>query len=198
MLLKNDEKADALALQHPLPDCPEPRAGIRAIGMRLASPALPASMTIPAMPLSRAGWLTCGPRSARILPAPPSIWKAPWKSLSYATPRLRNHLFLEAAVFQAWFRDNPSKALFWVYRIRNKKLTRLQKQRLDIALLWAEGRLFDAWEKLCTGISGAFARTAGVARPHSGGRERRGMEAPDGVAHADPRMAQHVLNLTPD
>lgn len=73
------------------------------------------------------------------------------ESLSCATPKLRNNLFLEAAVFQAWFRDNPSKALFWVYRIRNKKLTRLQKQRLDIALLWAEGRLFDAWEKLCLG-----------------------------------------------
>lgn len=71
--------------------------------------------------------------------------------LSYATPKMRDHLFLEAAVFQAWFRDNPSKALFWVYRIRNRKLTRLQKQRLDIALLWAEGRLFDAWEKLGTG-----------------------------------------------
>jgi len=71
--------------------------------------------------------------------------------LSYATPKMRDYLFLEAAVFQAWFRDNPSKALFWVYRIRNHKLTRLQKQRLDIALLWAEGRLFDAWEKLGTG-----------------------------------------------
>jgi hypothetical protein len=71
--------------------------------------------------------------------------------LSYATPKMRDHLFLEAAVFQAWFRDNASKALFWVYRIRNNKLTRLQKQRLDIALLWAEGRLFDAWEKLGTG-----------------------------------------------
>lgn len=70
------------------------------------------------------------------------------ESLRFATPRLRDHLFLEAAVFQAWFRDNPSKALFWVYRIRSKRLTRLQKQRLDIALLWAEGRLFDAWEKL--------------------------------------------------
>ncbi len=71
--------------------------------------------------------------------------------LSFATPKMRDHLFLEAAVFQAWFRDNPSKALFWVYRIRNHKLSRLQKQRLDIALLWAEGRLFDAWEKLGTG-----------------------------------------------
>jgi Peptidase family M50 len=71
--------------------------------------------------------------------------------LAYSTPKMRDHLFLEAAVFQAWFRDNPSKALFWVYRIRNRKLTRLQKLRLDIALLWAEGRLFDAWEKLGTG-----------------------------------------------
>ena len=73
------------------------------------------------------------------------------EALAYSTPKLRDHLFLEAAVFQAWFRDNPSKALFWVYRIRNKKLTRLQKLRLDIALLWSEGRLFDAWEKLGTG-----------------------------------------------
>ena len=71
--------------------------------------------------------------------------------LAYSTPKMRDHLFLEAAVFQAWFRDNPSKALFWVYRIRSRKLTRLQKLRLDIALLWAEGRLFDAWEKLGTG-----------------------------------------------
>jgi hypothetical protein len=71
--------------------------------------------------------------------------------LAYSTAKMRDHLFLEAAVFQAWFRDNPSKALFWVYRIRNKKLNRLQKQRLDIGLLWAEGRLFDAWEKLGTG-----------------------------------------------
>ena len=72
------------------------------------------------------------------------------EALAYSTPRLRDHLFLEAAVFQAWFRDNPSKALFWVYRIRNNKLSRQQKLRLDIALLWAEGRLFDAWEKLGT------------------------------------------------
>jgi len=70
--------------------------------------------------------------------------------LSYSKPKMRDHLFLEAAVFQAWFRDNPSKALFWVYRIRNNRLTRMQKQRLDIALLWSEGRLFDAWEKLGT------------------------------------------------
>ena len=117
--------------------------------------------------------------------------------LAYSTPKLRDHLFLEAAVFQAWFRDNPSKALFWVYRIRNKKLTRLQKQRLDIALLWAEGRLFDAWEKLGTGYLAATARAAGFARTHAGRRKRRRVEAPDGVAHAHARLAQHVFALTP-
>ena len=110
---------------------------------------------------------------------------------------MRDHLFLEAAVFQAWFRDNPSKALFWVYRIRNNKLTRLQKLRLDIALLWAEGRLFDAWEKLGTGYLAATARAAGFTRTHAGGRERRGVEAPDGVAHAYARMAQHVFDFKP-
>jgi hypothetical protein len=72
------------------------------------------------------------------------------ETLVFSTPKLRNQLFLEAAVFQAWFRDNPSKALFWVHRIRNNKLNRLQKLRLNVALLWAEGRLFDAWEKLGT------------------------------------------------
>ncbi|MBZ5533702.1 MAG: hypothetical protein LAO20_19910 [Acidobacteriia bacterium] len=60
---------------------------------------------------------------------------------------LRDRLFVEAAVFQAWFRDNPGKARSWVAQIHGRKLTPLQQQRLNIALLWAEGRLFDAWEK---------------------------------------------------
>jgi hypothetical protein len=85
--------------------------------------------------------------------------------LAYSTPRMRDHLFLEAAVFQAWFRDNASKALFWVYRIRNSKLSRLQKLRLDIALLWAEGRLFDSWEKLGSGyLAGLQALPASPGR----------------------------------
>jgi hypothetical protein len=61
---------------------------------------------------------------------------------------LRNCLYLEAAVFQAWFRDNPDKARFWAGRIHNRKLSRVEQIRLKIALLWVEGRLFDAFERL--------------------------------------------------
>lgn len=60
---------------------------------------------------------------------------------------LRRRLFLEAAVFQAWFRDNPAKARSWAALIRNKRLAPFERQRLNIALLWAEGKLFDAFEK---------------------------------------------------
>jgi hypothetical protein len=101
--------------------------------------------------------------------------------LSYSTPKMRDHLFLEAAVFQAWFRDNPSKALFWVYRIRNNKLTRMQKQRLDIALLWSEGRLFDAWEKLGTGylaeLRGLAASPGRTLAEESAAEWKRQMES---------------------
>jgi hypothetical protein len=62
---------------------------------------------------------------------------------------LRGRLFLEAAIFQAWYRHNASKARFWVSQIGNmNSLSPLQKLRLEIALLWAEGRPFVAWEKL--------------------------------------------------
>jgi hypothetical protein len=60
---------------------------------------------------------------------------------------LRDRLFLEAAVFQAWFREDSEKAGAWAARIRHRKLTSDQERRLAIALLWANGRLFDAWEK---------------------------------------------------
>jgi hypothetical protein len=105
------------------------------------------------------------------------------ESLAYSTPKLRDQLFLEAAVFQAWFRDNPSKALFWVYRIRNKKLTRLQKLRLDIALLWAEGRLFDAWEKL-----GTDYMTELLALPASPGRTLAEESAAEWKRQMESRM----------
>jgi hypothetical protein len=61
---------------------------------------------------------------------------------------LRDRLHLEAAVFQAWFRDNADKARFWAGRIHNGKLSRFEQTRLEIALLWVEGRLFDAFERM--------------------------------------------------
>ena len=61
---------------------------------------------------------------------------------------LRDRLYLEAAVFQAWFRDNPGKARAWATMIRRGGLTAVEQKRLEIALLWVDGRLFDAFEKM--------------------------------------------------
>jgi hypothetical protein len=65
-----------------------------------------------------------------------------------AAAGLRDRLFLEAAVFQAWFREDARKARFWAEQIRQRKLVPLQRLRLKIVLLWSDGKLFDAWEKL--------------------------------------------------
>ncbi|HKD44532.1 MAG TPA: hypothetical protein VKD24_02650 [Candidatus Angelobacter sp.] len=65
-----------------------------------------------------------------------------------AAAGLRDLLFLEAAVFQAWFREDAKKARFWAGQIRQSKLVPLQQLRLKIVLLWSDGKLFDAWEKL--------------------------------------------------
>ena len=62
--------------------------------------------------------------------------------------KLRDRLHLEAAVFQAWFRDNPAKARSWATLIRPGALTAFEQKRLEIALLWVDGRLFDAFEKM--------------------------------------------------
>jgi hypothetical protein len=59
---------------------------------------------------------------------------------------IRDRLFLEAAMFQAWFRDDLGRAHFWASKIG--KLVPAQQLRLNAALLWAEGKLFDAWEGL--------------------------------------------------
>ena len=62
---------------------------------------------------------------------------------------LRDRIFLEAAVFQAWYRHNLSKGRFWNSQLRRQKsLPEIQRLRMEIALQWAEGRLFDAWEQL--------------------------------------------------
>lgn len=65
-----------------------------------------------------------------------------------AATGLRDRLFLEAAVFQAWFREDSAKARSWAEQIRKSKLVPLHQLRLQIALLWSDGKLFDAWEKL--------------------------------------------------
>jgi hypothetical protein len=65
-----------------------------------------------------------------------------------ASAWLRDRLFLEAAVFQAWFREDSASAKYWVKRIRSRRLTPVQQLRLDVALLWAEGKLFDGFERL--------------------------------------------------
>ncbi|HWZ46090.1 MAG TPA: hypothetical protein VNW97_21635 [Candidatus Saccharimonadales bacterium] len=68
---------------------------------------------------------------------------------SAAAPEpLRDRLFLEAAVFQAWFRHNSFKGRFWSDQISKLRLLPdLQQQRLAIALRWAGGKPFEAWEK---------------------------------------------------
>lgn len=66
-----------------------------------------------------------------------------------ACPRaLRDRLYLEAAVFQAWFRDNPANAHSWAALIHSGRMAAFEQKRLTIAILWAEGKLFDAFEKL--------------------------------------------------
>lgn len=72
-------------------------------------------------------------------------------ALGFSAPVLRplfQKIVLEAAIFQAWFRENRTQADFWAARLNRKKLSCWQRQRLEVALLWAEGQLFDAQEKL--------------------------------------------------
>ncbi|HLJ90339.1 MAG TPA: M50 family metallopeptidase [Candidatus Angelobacter sp.] len=69
--------------------------------------------------------------------------------LGSANSPMRDSLFLEAAVLQAWFRHNSLKARFWASEIHDRRfLSPVQRLRLEVALLWAEGKLLDAWEKL--------------------------------------------------
>jgi hypothetical protein len=65
-----------------------------------------------------------------------------------ATGRLCGRLYFEAALFQAWFRDDAGKARFWAGQMRKVSAGPLQQPRLAIALMWADGKLFDAWESL--------------------------------------------------
>src|SRR5579864_1521358 len=62
---------------------------------------------------------------------------------------LRDRILLEAAIFQAWYRHSLVKAQFWQSQILDPgSLPALDRQRLEIALVWAEGKSFDALEEL--------------------------------------------------
>lgn len=90
------------------------------------------------------------------------VWATEWQDTTRATShletalgapiavlrQLRKSVLLEAAVFQAWFRENPALARFWAEQLGSRGLSQMQHRRLEIALLWADGQLFDAQEKL--------------------------------------------------
>jgi hypothetical protein len=61
---------------------------------------------------------------------------------------LREKAYLEAAVFQAWFRESSVLANLWAAKLSERKLNQWQRQRLEVALEWADGQLFDAQERL--------------------------------------------------
>jgi hypothetical protein len=70
-------------------------------------------------------------------------------SVGASPGHLRDRIFLEAAVFQAWYRHNFVKAKFWKSRIGDlNALPALERKRMEIAFCWSEGKLFAAWEEL--------------------------------------------------
>lgn len=91
------------------------------------------------------------------------LWASRHQDLSLATKYLEDALvrlgpspghlgdriFLEAAVFQAWYRHNLGKSHFWASQLLHARTLPLRETlRLEIASCWAEGRSFDAWEKM--------------------------------------------------
>lgn len=91
------------------------------------------------------------------------LWASRHQNLSLATRHLEDALarlgpspghlgdriFLEAAVFQAWYRHSLGKSHFWASQLLHTKALPLRESlRLEIASCWAEGRSFDAWEKM--------------------------------------------------
>ena len=104
-------------------------------------------------------------------------------ALGFSAPvlrSLRQNILLEAAIFQAWFRESAAQADFWAARLSRRKLSAWQLQRLVIALLWAEGQLFDAQEKLTSYLADLAALPECPERNfvESGAREwKRQMES---------------------
>lgn len=101
---------------------------------------------------------------------------------AFAGRLLRHRLFFEAALFQAWFRDDATKGRLWASRIRPKSVDALQQPRLVIALMWADGKLFDAWEKLCD-----YLRYI-QGKPNSSAHVRADRQALEWKAQMESRM----------
>lgn len=75
--------------------------------------------------------------------------------LANSPGHLRDRIFLEAAVFQAWYRHNVVKARLWESQILHPHaLPLVDRKRLEIACCWSEGRSFDAWEQLARHLNG--------------------------------------------
>jgi hypothetical protein len=148
MLLKNDERAQRLLaivhLQHALEKGVHPKEWNESLITRAAS------LDDDSRDAVAAYWLAYLQASERqdIMSATRYLEQA-LTAPAPCSAGLLDRLFVEAAIFQAWFRDNPAKARSWAELINRRKLTRLEHQRLQIALIWAEGKLFDAFESLC-------------------------------------------------
>jgi hypothetical protein len=75
--------------------------------------------------------------------------EAALNSVGGSPGHLRDRIFLEAAVFQAWYRHNSVKSRFWASQINAfTYLPPMERRRLEIASCWADGKSFDALEKL--------------------------------------------------
>ena len=68
-------------------------------------------------------------------------------------PPVRDTIANEAAVFQAWFRNDAEKPRQWFARVQKpKQLTPLQRTRGAVALLFAGGNTKTAFEKWADGL----------------------------------------------
>jgi len=95
---------------------------------------------------------------------------------------LRDRLFLEAAVFQAWFHELTPNARSWAAMINQRKLASWERKRLETALLWAEGKLFDAFETMPAYFQSLHAL------PHTPARELAEKSAVDWKHQMESRM----------
>ena len=71
-------------------------------------------------------------------------------------PQTQNLLFLEASVFQAWFRRNAENCLKWRNRVSYwNKLPWFLALRADTAFLWSQGQVSEALKNCEQALSSA-------------------------------------------